>query len=154
MVDQNRQWRVENEGSLARTWEKRLKPHQAPAPQRRRRRVLAPWAKTTGWISMIWAMALVPALLAGHVLMLSYHYDQLNQQYAALTRTNQSLVAAVASKESAGALTRDAAKLKVSLLQPRVEPGPTLVVKQPKPTGLIGQITAWMSGLSHATGSR
>lgn len=147
MVEHKQVW---NEGSLARDWEQRLKPRVEP---RRRRRVLAPWFRTAAWIAGLWVAAMVPALLAVHVLTMSFKYDQANQQYAALVRQNQMLAATVAKKSSPTALSRDAARLKVAMVQPRVES-----VKAPAPVhsshtfSAVERVTHWINQLSLTLG--
>ena len=148
MVEQDPIWPIENEGNLARTWEQRLKPRTAP--QIRRRRTMAPWVRIAAWIGGIWAAALIPAILAVHVLTMSYHYDQLNQQYLALIRQNEMLAATVAAQSSPAALARDSARLKVPLVAPRMETTPRHVHGATLPVSPLQHVTIWISGLNHA----
>lgn len=153
MVEE-RVWRVENEGNLARTWEQRLKPKEEPRVHRVRRRRWAPWIKPAAWIGGLWAGAVVATFLATQVMTMSYHYDQLNNQYAALTRQNQSLQSTLASMTTAQAMAADAARLKVSMVQPDSVPvavsGSTHhhVVRAAAPRSTMGQITTWIQNLS------
>lgn len=151
MVEQKQSGRVENEGSLARSWEQRLKPRMNPSPKRRRR-VMAPWVRPATWIFSLWGGALIASLLAIHVLTMSFQYNQLSQQYTALTRQNQALSAAVATKDTPQALARDAVRLKVPLVEPRIVTKPTVRVQpvQSRHLSLVGQMTAWIRGLNHA----
>ena len=147
MIEQKSTRRIENEGNLARAWEQRLKPRIEPAP-RRRRRVLAPWVRPSAWIGGIWLAALVSSFLAVRVITMSYQYDHMNQQYAALTRQSQALTAAVAQKSSPAALAKDAARLKVAVVQPRTN---TPVVVKARPAtnrSLFSKFTAWVDQLS------
>ena len=153
MIDEQ-VWHVDGEGSLARTWEQRLKPKTEPRVVRRR--VPAPWLKTVGWIASLWTGAAVASVLAVHVMTMSYQYDQLNQHYASLTRQNQQLQMSLASMTSAASLAQDARKLKVTLVQPMngdltsapIKP----VSKVSSRHGVLAHITGWMQNLSHALG--
>ncbi len=148
MVKQDPLWRTQNEGNLARAWEERLKPRVAPTV--RRRRAVAPWVRVVAWIGGIWAAALIPTILAVHVLTMSYHYDQLNQRYAALVRQDQVLAATVATKSSPAALTRDSVRLKVPLVMPRDETASKPVHVATHSVAPMHRVTLWISGLNHA----
>lgn len=151
MVDEDKVWRIQNEGNLARNWEERLKPRTEPHV-RRKKRVLAPWARTVLWIGSIWSGALVASFLAIHVMMMSYHYDQLNQQYANLARKNQTLAAALAQKTSAQSLAQDAAKLHVSVQNVKVKPvlNPIKPAQPTPPAPSIHSVTTWIRQLSRS----
>ncbi len=149
MVERTKTWRIDNEGSLARSWEQKLKPRVQPRPARRR---LAPWVRPVLWLLGIWGAALIPTVLASHVLMMSYQYDQMNQHYAALTRQNQVLAAQVALKDTPAALARDASRLKVTLVQPRIAVVPRSPHVASKPLSPLGRVTSWISRFGHAMG--
>ncbi|NMP21607.1 hypothetical protein [Sulfobacillus harzensis] len=157
MVEE-RTWQVENEGNLARTWEQRLRPKVSPQPQRRRR-IAARWVRPAAWIGALWGGAVVASFLAIQVMTMSYHYDQTNQQYAALTRQNQSLNVTLAALTSTQALSRDAARLKVTMVEPAsalqtpVKHGTSKPVAAPtvQPSAL-GRVTRWMQNLSQSLG--
>lgn len=149
MVERSKTWRIDNEDSLARSWEQKLKPRVNPRPRRRR---LAPWVRPALWIMGIWGAALIPAILASHVLVMSYQYDQMNQRYAALTRQNQVLAAQVATKDTPAALARDASRLKVALVEPHMAVIPRSHHVASKPLSPIGRVTAWISRFGHAMG--
>lgn len=155
MVDENQVWRVENEGNLARTWERRLKPRVQPKV--RRRRVAAPWLGTVGWIGAIWTGAIVASALAIHVMTMSYRYDQMNQEYAALVRQDQQLGAVVASMTSAQALTRDAARLKVSVVAPDSNAAAKKLIavhRRPAANAMspVQLVTSWIQRLGKSLG--
>lgn len=149
MVEE-REWRIDNEGVLARTWEKRLMPREERAG--RSDRVAPSWFKIVGWIAGLWAGAAIASLLAIHVMMMSYHYDQLNQEYASLVRQNQSLGMSVASMTSARSLAQDAAKLKVQVVIPQPMRPSVMTVRsiqtQPSSSGAVARITRWIRNLS------
>ncbi len=151
MVGEKQVWHTQNEGNLARSWEQRLKPRVAPREQRRRQ--AAAWIRPALWIAWLWAAALVPSILAIHVMTMSYQYDQLNQQYANLTRQNQVLVATVASKTSASAFAKDAARLKVQVEAPRVDPVKKAKVSRrvsARAVSPVEQVTLWIRQLSRS----
>ena len=151
MVEE-RVWQVENEGTLARSWEQKLKPRVEPRV--RRRRALAPSTRTVGWIASMWAGAAVATFLAIHVMTMSYHYDQLNQEYAAVTRQNQSLQMSVASLTSASALQADAVRLKVAVVVPArvARKGVAPAQHAAKSATFMQQVTQWMQNLSTSLG--
>lgn len=152
MVDEERVWRGRNEGTLARSWEERIKPRSMPNVRRRR---LAQWVPIVGWISGLWIGGMVATILAVHVIIMSYQYDQLNQQYAALVRQNQSLSASVASMTSAQALMQDAARLKVTLVAPKTvsaKLSAQAVTAKAQPLSPVPRITSWIARLAHALG--
>lgn len=149
MIEQKSTWRAANEGNLARTWEQRLQPRVNPSP-RRRQRVLAPWVRPVAWIAGLWLAALVPSFLAVRVITMSYQYDQSNQQYAALARQSQALSASVAQKASPAALAKDAARLKVALVEPRTS-SPQVAKSGPGVhRSPFAKFTAWVNQLSLA----
>lgn len=151
MVEQKSRWRVENEESLARDWEQRLQPRVEPA-LRPRRRVLAPWVRPVAWIAGLWVAAMVPSALAVHVIAMSYQYDQANQYYSNLTRQNQSLAAAVAQKTSPAALAHDAARLKVTMVQPHPAAVPVAAPRTAHHGSVFSKFSAWVRHLSIASG--
>lgn len=155
MVEEKEVWRTINEGNLARSWEQRLKPREEPRVQRRRRRMLAPWVRPVLWIGGLWTAALIPAALAIHVMTMSYHYDQMNQNYAALSRQNQSLSAQLASKTTASALAAAAARLKVRVQAPDLTaaaaPSTKLAGVAAAPAvSPVQHVTSWIRHLSHS----
>lgn len=165
MVEE-RVWQGESEGNLARRWEGRLKPRIEPGDRlATRHRRVAPWVGTVAWLGMLWAGAAMVALIATQVMTMSYHYDQMNQNYSALTRQEQSLQATVATMTSAHALAQDAARLHVVLVVPgstvshsvaRAKgPVGTTAVQAPRQShgGLgVATVTAWMQKLSQTLG--
>lgn len=150
MTQNQELWRMENEGNLARTWQERLKPQRKAKVRRRLKR---PWLGTAVWIFGLWLAGFSAAGLAIQSMTLSYHYDQLNQQYDNMTRQNQTLAAEVASLTSAPQLARDAARLHVTVVHPK----PAVFsrwVRTPKraPSSWIDRVTAWIQGLGRASG--
>lgn len=157
MVEE-RAWQVENEDTLARTWEQRLKPKTEPHEQRARRRAAAGWLRPAAWIGGLWAGAVVASFLAIHVMTMSYHYDQLNQEYSSLARQNQSLQATLASITTTQALSQDAARLKVNMIAPKsiaTASGKTsrrLRIAHGSNGSVISQVTGWMEQFSQSLG--
>lgn len=149
MLDNQKTWSTDSEENLARSWEQRIRP------RKRRRRVASPWLRTVAWIGGLWSVAVVASLLAIHVMMLSYQYDQMNQQYAGLTRQNQALSSTVANLTSAQSLQNDATRLKVSLVIPQAQPvrvshgSATTRTTTGHP---LGRVTGWLQKLSHSLG--
>lgn len=157
MVEE-RAWQVENEGNLARTWEQRLKPKTEPHRQRARRRAPAGWVRPAAWIGGLWAGAVVASFLAIQVMTMSYHYDQMNQEYSSLVRQNQSLQETLASLTSVQALSGDAARLKVSMIEPKSMVTAPVKTRQRTPLhhasggSVISQVTGWMEQFSQSLG--
>ncbi|PSR20679.1 MAG: hypothetical protein C7B45_13900 [Sulfobacillus acidophilus] len=152
MVDEEQVWRTHSEGTLARSWEERVKPKAKPKARSRR---LAQWVPVVGWISALWVGGMAATILAVHVITMSYQYDQLNQQYAALLRQNQSLAASVASLTSAQALMHDAARLKVTLVAPKTVAARLSAQRataKVKPLAPVPRITNWIAHLAHTLG--
>jgi cell division protein FtsB len=152
MVDEEQVWRGRNEGTLARSWEDRIKPKAKPTARRRR---LAQWVPIVGWISVLWIGGMASTILAVHVITMSYQYDQLNQQYAALVRQNQSLSASVATMTSAQAFMQDAARLKVTLVAPKIVSERFSIrtaTATAKPLSPVPRITSWIARLAHTLG--
>lgn len=107
-------WKLVNEGNLARTWERRLKPRPHPKPIKR----IRPWVRTAIWIGTMWLSAGMATLLAVHVMVMGYQVDALKQQYVGLTRQNQEIRLAVSERTSAAAVAQDAAKYHMTLVMP------------------------------------
>ncbi|MDA8194816.1 MAG: hypothetical protein M0Z53_12585 [Thermaerobacter sp.] len=149
MVD-TREWKMVNEGNLARTWERRLKPRNKPRP----RRQLAPWVGGTAWIAGLWVAGVAATWLAIHVVLMGYQVDALQSQLTAATRQNQNLKATVATMTSATVLRSDALRLKVQMVTPR----PSLPVVRTQrpfhPPSLLQSLTGWIAGLRGAVASR
>jgi len=147
---EERTWREDSEGNLARTWEQRLKPRVEP--RSRRRRIFIPWAGTVVWIGAVWIGAVIASVLAIHVLTMSYQYDQMNQQYSALVRNNQSLAMSVASLTSVNALQQDAARLKVSMVVPEIQTMTPahMATRSVKSPTIIEIMTSWIRNMSHS----
>lgn len=152
MVDEEQVWRGRSDGNLAQSWQERINP-RPPAKSRRRR--IAHWVPVVGWISGLWIGGMAVSLLAVHVITMSYQYDQLNQQYAALVRQNQSLSASVASMTSAQALMQDAKRLKVTLVAPKTVSSrlsSQIVDYKGQLHSPVVQVTSWIARLAHALG--
>ncbi len=155
MVEE-RTWQVDNEGNLARAWEQRLKPKTEP--HRKRRRAPASWLRPAAWIGGLWAGAMVASFLAIHVMTMSYHYDQRNQEYSSLVRQNQSLQGTLASLTTTRALSQDAARLKVTMVAPKsrvtapIKTSQRLPLHQGSSGSVISQVTGWMEQFSQSLG--
>ncbi len=149
MVERS-QWKMVNEGNLARTWERRLKPREAPRPRRR----LAPWARTAIWLGFLWIGGVVATWLAIEVVMTGYQVDALNNQYTALVRQNQSLKVTVAELTSAATLQKDASKLKVQLVVPKTPLVTSARSSAPSSPGWLASVSRWIIDLRGALAAR
>jgi hypothetical protein len=148
MVEQ-KSWRVVNEGNLARTWERRLKPRPHRQPQRRPAR----WVGWAAWIGMVWLGAVVAAVLATAVMTQGYRVDQLDQQYTNLIRQNQSLKATVATMVSADQINQRAAQWHLQWTEPKPVPM-SVGEKKPVPhSPALPFMTRWIWGLGQAVRS-
>lgn len=144
MVDSS-EWKIVNEGNLARTWERRLKPRIKARPRRR----WAPWAVGTAWIVSMWLVAVLATMLAVHVVIMGYQVDALQSQLTSASRSNQNLKMQVASLSSASHLSQEAVRLKVQFMVPSVHAATTAIHQssRPKvktPSSAIGDITRWI----------
>lgn len=144
------QWKMVDEGNLARTWERRLKPREVSRPRRR----WAPWARTVMWLGLLWVACVVATWLAIEVVLTGYRVDALNRQYTSLVRQNQTLKVKVAEMTSAAALQRDAAKYKVRLVVPKS--APVRPPYRPVTTPALGwsTVSQWIVGLRGAISAR
>lgn len=146
-------WRAVNEGNLARTWERRLKPKEEPKRVRRVR----PWLKTVVWFSALWVGGVGAVALAEHVMVMGYKVDALSSQANALQRQNQALNSSVATMTSASAMASDATRLHVQLVNPSVVvPARVAIHKVPahlqvvSKRGWMGDVSFWIKSLNRA----
>jgi hypothetical protein len=113
MIDRE-PWNNINEGTLARTWEKRLRPKTAPRPNPRT------WRKTVLWISSLWVAGMVASVLAVHVMVMGYQVDNLQTQFSQLTREQQTLSLTVTTLSSPRSLAQDAQHMHLTMVTPKV----------------------------------
>ncbi len=104
-----------NEGNLARTWEKKLRPKIQPSPKRRPKL----WTKTVLWISALWGAGMMASILAIHVMVMGYQVDQLQTQYTQLHRQQQVLSLTVTTLSSPRALAADASRMHLTMVTPQ-----------------------------------
>ncbi len=124
MIDRE-PWNNINEGTLARTWEKRLRPRPQSVPQPNPRK----WRKTVLWISSLWAAGMLASVLAIHVMVMGYQVDNLQAQVSQLTRQEQTLSLTVTTLSSPRTLAADAQRMHLTMVTPKVS-APTVSDEQ------------------------
>lgn len=110
-------YNVMNEGNLARTWEKKLRPKPTPPKPRRRFNKVA---RVVFWVSTVWGMGLLASVLAVHVLIMGYQVDALQTRYTQLHRQTEVLALSVTQLRSPQALAADSQRMHITLKSPMV----------------------------------
>lgn len=130
-VPQIEQWAIapSHEGSLAKEWERRLRPR----PRGRRR----PHAlsHTVLWLGLMWALGLTATFAAVRVMEAGYRLDQLTAQYQAVEQQNQVLRDRLVAATSAPALAAASQRLHMPVTAPAapapVTPAPPSPARAP-----------------------
>lgn len=132
-----------SEGTLARTWQERIRETPIAVPTvRRRRRRLSNAARTVYWIGGMWLLALVVTFAAVHVMQMAYQVDTLESQYSTLINQQQTMGVKISELTTPYALQQDASRLHVVLHAPMIaRVQPQRFASQAKaPAGIIGQV--------------
>lgn len=141
-----------NEGNLARTWEKKLRPKPIPPKPRRRFNKVA---RVTFWVSAVWGMGLLASVLAVHVLVMGYQVDALQARYTQMHRQTQVLALSVTQLRSPQALALDSQKMHLTLKSPMVAQTISPRRAAAPATGVWYQsVSQWIAGLRGALTGR
>ncbi len=149
MIDAERE--LYNEGTLARTWQERLRemPIYQPSSTKRRRRHLRPTARTVYGIGGMWLAGLIVTFAAVHVMQMAYQVDHLEQTYSSLITQQQSMGLALSQKTTPYVLSRDARRFHVVLHQPLVVHTRS-VVSDTSRRGVGNVLSLWFSQVRRA----
>lgn len=151
---QEASYQVMNEGNLARTWEKKLRPKPpSPKPRRQFNKV----ARVVFWVSLVWGMGIAATMLAVHVMVMGYQVDALQTRYAALHRQTEVLALSVTQLRSPSALALDSQKMHIPLRAPLVSSRAFhhVATASTSPTGAwYYSISEWIAGLRGALTGR
>lgn len=148
MIDAERE--LSNEGTLARTWQERLRemPNYPPLSKRRRRR-LRQTARTVYWISGMWLAGLIVTFAGVHVMQMAYQVDRLEQTYSSLITQQQSMGLRLSQKTTPYVLNHDARRFHVVLHQPLVVRARTVVTDKTR-AGVGNVLSLWFSRVRRA----
>lgn len=107
-----------NEGSLARNWERRLKPSRPYTPRTKRIWRWKSRASTYGWIVGLWVVGLAATFMAIQVVSMGYRVDALQTRYTNELRQQEALRSQLVGLTTPTALTQQAKTLHVAVTVP------------------------------------
>ncbi len=139
------------DGSLARTWEKRMRQVAWPLPRRRLRFRLNARAETVYWIALMWMAALLVTWAAVYVMQLGYRVDAMATAYTHIMRQQQAMGLKISQLTAPARLQREALRLHVTLAAPKLP----AMIRHPRaadsaPAGWLGWIANLFRGIHAA----